>query len=109
MVSAYPRPPEIEERQFPGYWEGDLIEGTANESAVGKLPERNSRLLILVKLPEFKPASAASAMRTLYDSQLRIAAPLRQGVVSLPLIRPVCDAQTCHRHRFTSSSWPART
>jgi IS30 family transposase len=33
MLSIHVRPPEIEDRQFPGHWEGDLIKGEANASA----------------------------------------------------------------------------
>ena len=59
MLSTHLRPPEVEDRHFPGHWEGDLIKGEGNASAVGTLVERTSRLLILIKLPHPKPARAA--------------------------------------------------
>jgi IS30 family transposase len=49
MVSIHLRPPEIEDRQFPGHWEGELIKGAANARAVGILVERTSRLLMLAQ------------------------------------------------------------
>jgi IS30 family transposase len=51
LLSIHVRPPQINERQFPGHWEGDLIKGAGNLSAVGTLVERSSRLLMLAKLP----------------------------------------------------------
>jgi len=76
-LSIHLRPPEIEDRQFPGHWEGDLIKGEGNASAVGTLVERTSRLLILVKLPHPKPATAANLLQAFTDKLLSIAQPLR--------------------------------
>jgi len=58
-VSIHVRPPEIENRVMPGHWEGDLIKGKANASAVGTLVERTSGYLMLVKM---RDATATSAV-----------------------------------------------
>lgn len=57
------RPPQHEDRSVPGNWEGDLILGTANTSAVGVLVERSTRFTILLHLPGRHDAdSVAEAM-----------------------------------------------
>ena len=78
LLSIHVRPPEIEDRQLPGHWEGDLIKGKGNASAIGTLVERTTRLVVLVKLPHPNPATAAHVLQAFSDKLSAIAAPMRK-------------------------------
>ena len=63
MVHVSDRPPEADERRVPGHWEGDLLIGQHNQTAIGTLVERSSGFAMLVPLPDgYKPEHVAPAL-----------------------------------------------
>jgi IS30 family transposase len=65
MLMISERPAEAEDRAVPGHWEGDLIIGKDNKTAIGTLVERSTRYCLLLHLPhDHRAETVAAAMTT---------------------------------------------
>lgn len=74
MISIDDRPPEVNSRRVPGHWEGDLVMGKRNQSAIGTLVERSTRFLIIVPLSS---TDAETVRRAFKRSMLKLPEHLR--------------------------------
>ena len=72
------RPAEADDRAVPGHWEGDLILGTGNASAVGTLVERSTRFTILLHLPG--PHDANSVAEAMIREMSKLPEHLRRSI-----------------------------
>ena len=60
-ISIRERPAEVEDRAIPGHWEGDLLRGSGN-SHIATLVERQSRFVMLIKIPGRDTAQVVGAL-----------------------------------------------
>ena len=82
MVSIHERPSEIDERLVPGHWEGDLIVGARNASAIGTLVERTSLFVTLARMQGTSAQAGLHGFATVLqriDAQKRLSMTYDQG------------------------------
>lgn len=93
MVMISERPPEVADRALPGHWEGDLLMGAENRSAVGTLVERASRYVLLLHLPQGRDATAVETA-------------MKRAVISLPAELTAAGADAAKAQGiFRSITW----
>jgi IS30 family transposase len=90
------RPNEADNRCIPGHWEGDLIVGTFNRSAIGTLVERSTRYTILVHLAG--PSRADSLRDQLMSIFTQLPDDLRRSLTWDQ------GAEMCHHHEIATAT-----
>lgn len=77
FISIDARPPEVNARKIAGHWEGDLIMGALNKSAIGTLVERTTRMTFIVRL---KAKDAVSVRRAFARKLNHLPSHLKQSL-----------------------------
>lgn len=112
MVLVDQRPPEVETRLIAGHFEGDLILGAGNRSAVGVLVERTTRFTFLCHLPQ----KDAQSVREAFTRKLLLVPPALRRTLTYDQGKEMAEHQTlaadlglkvffCHPH----SPWERAT
>jgi IS30 family transposase len=78
MVNIVEREEEVAQRRVPGHWEGDLITGKNNASAIGTLVERVTGYTLLLHLPDGHGAEQVTTAIT--EAMTALPANLRKSL-----------------------------
>ena len=78
MVNIVERDEEVAGRRVPGHWEGDLIKGKNNASAIGTVVERTTGFTLLLHLPDGFRAEQVTAAIT--EAMAELPAKLRRSL-----------------------------
>jgi IS30 family transposase len=78
MVNIVERDEEVLDRRVPGHWEGDLIKGKNNASAIGTVVERTTGYTLLLHLPDGFGAEQVTAAIT--EAMAGLPAKLRRSL-----------------------------
>jgi transposase, IS30 family len=77
MVLISERPADVEDRAVPGHWEGDLILGANNATAIATLVERSTRYVMLGRVTDKRAETVRHAVTELI---LRLPEHLRRSL-----------------------------
>ncbi len=81
--SIHDRPADVQERKDPGHWEGDLLLGAYQRSAIVTLVERSTRYVLLGALPERTGETVVATLTALIGrlpTELRRSLTWDQGI-----------------------------
>ena len=112
MTMIDDRPEEVIPRLVPGHWEGDIIKGRYNKSALGTLVERRTRYTILVLLPAFDAESVRKAFAealTNLPADIRRTLTYDQGKEMADHIQLTLDTETQVYFAHEGSPWERGT
>jgi IS30 family transposase len=94
MTPITARPAEVEPRTVPGHWEGDLLKGARNGSAVGTLVERTTRLVILARME----GTDATSARQGFSKKLRHVPALLRNTLTYDRGKEMAEHERLAQH-----------
>lgn len=96
--SIHERPEEVLGRAVPGHWEGDLIKGAGNRSAVATLIERKSRFVLLARMDG---CGAEAALKAFTLRFRHVPASVRKSLTYDRGTEMACHPQLAKRLKIT--------
>ncbi len=105
MTSIVARPAEVATRPVPGHWEGDLITGARNGSAIGPLVEWTSRVVLLARMEGLDAVCARQGL----TKQLRHVPALRRKTLPYDRGNERAEHERLPSGSQSVSSLPIRT